>query len=92
LVFSQRSIEKAASIEEVKSKVLGSIIPLFEKGRGNDMAEIKGTYWAAYNAITEYLQYERGETNEGRMDQIWFGSSAQTSKRALDVGLTLAVA
>lgn len=92
LVFSQKAIEKSGDIDEVKSKVLGSIIPLFEHGRGNDMKEIKGTYWAAYNAVTEYLQYERGETNEGRFDQLWFGSAAQVNKRALDVGLTLAAA
>jgi phage/plasmid-like protein (TIGR03299 family) len=91
LVFSQKLVEEK-SIDEVRSKVIGKIIPLFESGRGNDMKEIKGTYWAAYNAINEYLQYERGETNEGRIDQLWFGAAAQLNKRALDVGLTLAAA
>jgi phage/plasmid-like protein (TIGR03299 family) len=93
LVFSQKAIEtNAGGIDAVKSKVLADIVPLFEGGRGNDMAEIKGTYWAAYNAINEYLQYNRGETVEGRFDQLWFGSAAQLNKRALDVGLILAAA
>jgi phage/plasmid-like protein (TIGR03299 family) len=89
LVFNQKATEEK-SLEEINSRVLNKIIPLFEKGRGNDMAEIKGTYWAAYNAVTEYLQYERGDSNESRFDSVWFGSGAQISKKALEVGLVMA--
>lgn len=73
-------------------RILESVVPLFEKGRGNDMKEIRGTYWAAYNAVNEYLQYERGEENAGRMDSMWFGDSAAKNKRALDTALILAAA
>lgn len=88
LVFNQKAVQEG-TIEDVNSRVLSKIVPLFEKGRGNDMASIKGTYWAAYNAVTEYLQYERGSSNESRFDSVWFGSAAQINKRALDVGLTM---
>ena len=30
---------------------------LFEIGKGNDMVGVKGTAWAAYNAVTEYLDW-----------------------------------
>ena len=73
-------------------RILESVIPLFEKGRGNDMKEIRGTYWAAYNAVNEYLQYERGEENSTRMDSMWFGDSAAKNKKALDTALILAAA
>lgn len=51
---------------EVESKItLARIIPLFEKGRGNDLPGTRGTLWAAYNAVTEHLAYERGKTAGG---------------------------
>lgn len=92
IVFAQRKTLEEKPLEEINSRVLSDIIPLFEKGRGNDMQEIRGTYWAAYNAVNEYLQYERGETNENRMDSLWYGSSAQLNKKALDTALILAAA
>ena len=95
LVFStKKQREEAGSMEQltVGTKILENVIPLFQKGRGNDLQEIRGSYWAAYNAINEYLQYERGETNEGRIDSLWFGQSASLNKRALDIGLDLAQA
>tara|TARA_R100000951_G_scaffold101420_1_gene92998 strand:+ start:46808 stop:47827 length:1020 start_codon:yes stop_codon:yes gene_type:complete len=67
------------------NQILAKIIPLFEKGRGNDMASVKGTAWAAYNAVNEYLQYERGNDDETRLDKLWFGDSATLNQRALNV-------
>lgn len=89
VIFAQKKTLEEKSLEEINSRVLSDIIPLFEKGRGNDMPEIRGTYWSAYNAVTEYLQYNRGATNESRMDSMWFGSSAQLNKKALDTAVTL---
>jgi len=66
-------------------RIIENIIPLFEKGRGNDMAEIKGTAWAAYNAVNEYLQYERGSDEDTRLNNMWFGDSATLNQRALDI-------
>jgi len=75
---------------EAGSRILNKIIPLFEKGRGNDMPEIKHTYWSAYNAISEYLQYEKG-TDEGiRIDSLMFGQSATTLDTALKVAIKMA--
>ena len=66
-------------------RIIENIIPLFEKGRGNYMAEIKGTAWAAYNAVNEYLQYERGSDEDTRLNNMWFGDSATLNQRALDI-------
>ncbi len=64
---------------------------LFESGRGNDLPSIKGTYWAAYNAVTEYLQYESGRTDDSRLNSLWFGPNAVKNKTALKEALKLAV-
>lgn len=71
-------------------RLLNNIIPLFEQGRGNDMAEIKGTYWAAYNSISEYLQYEKKGDEQVRLNNLWFGSSKTTLERALETAVKLA--
>lgn len=95
VVFSNTAklAEVGGDLSKLNNKrILEAVIPLFEKGRGNDMQEIKGTYWSAYNAINEYLQYERGEENAGRMDSMWFGDSAAKNKKALDTALILAAA
>lgn len=73
--------------DDVNSSLLNKIIPLFEKGRGNDMPGVKGTYWAAYNSVTEYLTHERGRDADTRIDSAWFGQGASTTDRALSVAL-----
>ncbi len=72
-------------------RLMGKIIPLFEHGRGNDLPGVKGTAWAAYNAVSEYLGWERGR-DANRIDSLWFGDSANVNKRAFDLALQLAVA
>jgi len=78
--------EEAADCE----RLMGKIIPLFEHGRGNDMPGVAGTAYGAYNAIIEYLQYERGRDAGGRLDSMWFGDSAQLNRRAFQAAARLA--
>lgn len=93
LVFNTTAklVEAGGNVEALDNKrIINQIVPLFEKGRGNDMTEIKGTMWAAYNAISEYLQYDRGNDNSNRMDNMWFGDSSRLNKKALETALIMA--
>jgi hypothetical protein len=65
--------------------------PLYESGRGNNLPGVKGTLWAGYNAVTEYLAYSRGKTDDSRLDSLWFGDSAKVNARAMEVAYALAV-
>ncbi len=73
-----------------KSPVYDSVKKLFETGRGNDLRSVRGTLWAAYNAVTEYVSYERGEDRARRVDGMWFGTGARITQRALDTALEMA--
>jgi phage/plasmid-like protein (TIGR03299 family) len=66
------------------------IARLAEAGRGNDLASIRGTLWAAYNGVSEYLTYNRGRSEDNRLNSLWFGDSLNTNRHALEVALDMA--
>jgi hypothetical protein len=69
---------------------LRAILVLAEKGRGNDNVAVRGTLWAAYNGLTEYLGTEYGRNQENRLDALWFGQNSTLSQKALEVALIMA--
>ena len=71
-----------------KETIVPTVTDLFGYGRGSDLAG--PTYWGAYNAVTEYLNYFRGKNQDNTLDSLWYGDSAVVNKRALDVALTMA--
>lgn len=92
-VFEPEVSKRAGkSPEKSYEKLLTHIQPLFENGRGNTLPGVRGTMWAAYNAITEYQTWHRGRTNDARLDSLWFGENAKTNKRAYTVALEMAQA
>jgi len=50
------------------------IVANFEQGRGNNGS----TLWDAYNGVTEWLDHQRGNSQNTRLNSAWFGSSAKT--------------
>jgi phage/plasmid-like protein (TIGR03299 family) len=87
IVFAQKIAEEGDA--ESKSRVSEAVTKLFETGRGMDLPGVRGTYWAAYNAVTEYIQYERGNNEATRLDQTWFGAGAQLNKKALQTAIVM---
>lgn len=83
IVVEEQSVEKT-------DRVLEAVTSAFEKGRGNDMKGVRGTWWGAYNAVTEYLAHERGNDAGARLNSMWFGQGQQINAKALDVALEMA--
>lgn len=67
------------------------VLGLVREGTGQNVAGVRGTWWAAYNGVTEYLDRYRGR-DESRIDQSWFGSGVAIRDRALDLALSYAQA
>jgi phage/plasmid-like protein (TIGR03299 family) len=65
---------------------------LLEKVPDLQMAGVRGTLWAAYNAITHFEDYREadGELKDGRLDRVWFGSGANLKLQALNAAAILA--
>ena len=69
-------------------ELVPNIVYLFENGRGHQEAGC--TYWGAYNAVTEYLSYFRGRSQDNTLSSLWFGESANVNKQALNVAMKMA--
>ena len=91
----KKYVNRVMGIEETnpstRSKnIAEQIVGLAEAGRGNDLASVRGTFWTAYNGLSEYLGYNRGRTPAKRLDSLWFGDSAALNRHALEVALDMA--
>jgi phage/plasmid-like protein (TIGR03299 family) len=72
------------------SNTIAEIIGLAESGQGNTLLSVSGTYWTAYNGVTEWLGYSRGRGQENRLNSLWFGDSAAVNTYALETALEMA--
>ena len=57
-------------------------------GIGADLAS--GTWWNAYNAVTEYLSHNASRNSDNRYTSLWMGEGFNKNKRALDLALQVA--
>lgn len=77
--------------QKVNTKRVERVTELFETGIGNDLKKVEGTWWAAYNGITQYLSYENGRTDDSRLNSLWFGEASAVNSQALNLALEMAV-
>ena len=82
--------QKADELSTRTKNIIGKVEEFFLLGKGNDLPGVNGTYWAAYNGVTEYLNYEKGRNSENRMDSLWFGQNGNLSQKALTTAVALA--
>lgn len=54
-------------------------------GRGN--SDVKGTWWAALNAVTEHLSHEIGQSAESRYKSLWFGANQGVLNKATTIAI-----
>jgi phage/plasmid-like protein (TIGR03299 family) len=92
----RKYVQRVLKVEEKNPStrslnIAEEIIRLAETGRGNDLPSIRGTFWSAYNGVSEYLSYSRGRSEDNRLNSLWFGDSLSTNRYALEVALDMAV-
>jgi phage/plasmid-like protein (TIGR03299 family) len=68
-----------------------SIANLFDHGKGQTNSAVRGTAWAAYNAVTEFADHYRatrvsegGNEKEQRLESSFFGSGRAFKQDAFD--------
>ena len=79
-----------------RDKVLNTFLENFEN-RSNTLRGVRGTPWAAYNAVSEWADHQRTfrgrddhQRAESRLNSVWFGSSNAIKQRAYHSALELA--
>ena len=77
--------------------VRDELFRLYESGQGQDIPEIRGSTWAAFNAVTEYVDHfrpTRAKTDfdraANRLESAWFGSGSRMKIQAFQLALEMA--
>ena len=69
-----------------ESRAYVRIMQLFNgKAIGSELPGVAGTRWAMLNSVTELVDYERGRSNNTRIESAWFGTGAALKARAVDL-------
>lgn len=94
---SDERVRETLPDAETGGRILRALVPLFEGGVGNDRPGVRSTWWAAYNAITQWLTHERGaatgterERAERRFSDLHLGAGRRLGQRALMLALEAA--
>lgn len=93
LVFTKetyRTLEEQAAAEVAAERHIDACMPLMEEGCGMDIPGVRGTWWGAYNSVTEYLNHQMG-TDKARLGSLWFGASRERNRKALRVAVDKAL-
>jgi len=67
-----------------KSKGYGKVMALFQGGaKGSEFAP--ATRWQMLNAVTQYVDHDRGRTSDTRMESAWFGTGNTFKNKAMEL-------
>lgn len=93
----EAEVETSEPSPATGKRILEVVRPLFAEGLGNDRPEARGTWWAAYNALTQWLTHQRGskagteaEQAARRFDALHLGDGRRLGRRALMLALAAA--
>jgi len=65
------------------SRSYRKVLELFDgKGMGSDLKGASGTKWGLLNAVTQYVDHERGHNADTRMSNAWFGDGNRLKSQA----------
>lgn len=94
--------ERKGDTSKGNAGVRERILFLTEKGRGADLAGVKGTGWGLYNAVTEYVDHFRKtkvagqkdpsdvQYKESRLTSQWFGLGRNIKDKTFNVLMQMA--
>lgn len=70
----------------VDSRAYKKVLDLFNgKGAGSDLPSARGTRWGLLNAITEFIDHDRGHNADTRLNNAWFGNGTRLKQQALEM-------
>ena len=99
--FNQKDVEKYVKVvlgiektadEDIKTRTRNIMDDILTRINGpkQSAANVAGTYWAAYNGFSEYINWSKGRTTDNRLDSLWFGQNANDNTFALKTAMEFA--
>ena len=85
------SVSGPAEVEQAretarKSRGYKSVMELFKgKAIGSEIRNLADTRWQMLNSVTQYVDHERGNTPNTRLESAWFGEGSKLKSRALEL-------
>lgn len=65
------------------SRAYKKVLELFDgQGMGSDLPGVSGTRWGLLNAVTQFIDHERGHNADTRMTNAWFGDGNRLKTQA----------
>jgi phage/plasmid-like protein (TIGR03299 family) len=78
---------KFEDVSTRKQNIMDRMVQLVESGMGQDNPQVRGTWWGAYNGYTQYLNWEKGNSTDKRLTNLWFSNE---NKKVFDVAMKYA--
>jgi phage/plasmid-like protein (TIGR03299 family) len=88
--YVTRIFKKEDEEAPINKKRVERVTELFETGKGNDLLGVEGTWWAAYNGVTQWASWENDRTEDSRLNSLWFGEANGINSQALNYALEMA--
>lgn len=81
---------KKDEVLEKQPRTIQRIVTLFEgDGRGANLATAKGTAWGLLNAVTEYHDWEYGQSANNRITNAWLGNGEAKKRKVMSTLLEM---
>ena len=91
LFCNKEEIEKELKdLSTRRRNVLNRVMDLVETGMGLQQPKIRNTWFAAFNAVNQYVNYETCRNSNNRLNSLWFGTNQDLNKRALELAIEMA--
>lgn len=81
-----------AELNTRKRNQLEEIMGLVDTGIGLQHPGIRGTWYAAFNGVNQYLNYDAARNTANRLNSLWFGQNRNVNEQALQVATEMAFA
>lgn len=73
--------------EKSRPRVIDLVKTCYESGPGMEIPGVRGSYWGAYNAVTDFVDHVRGRGPDTRTEASMFGAGRLIKEKALQVAL-----
>jgi phage/plasmid-like protein (TIGR03299 family) len=70
-----------------KPRILPKLQTALLEAPGQQLGTAMGTWWGAFNAVTNVIDFQRGRERDTAMASAWFGQGADDKRRALKLAL-----